>query len=665
MFKNAEKSKVEKISFRRKIFSNSAFLFGCVLIFAAIFSTACSELEQPKPAPFYAETAPPRKQEFRWSNGKMAKSFDPALAAAPPETDIIRAIYDGLTDTNPSDLSPVPAIASDWEASEDNKVWTFYLRTDAKWSNGETVTADDFVRSWKRLDKMGEKVSHHHLLNNIVGINTVKDLETEIKKDSIEDVFSKELTRNQNLPGIIEQPDANLDNSAEKTNSKPIEIIKRTEIGGKKDAKTAEKFGVEAIDDFTLKVTLKRPDENFPVLIAHPIFRPVFLDGEEFKTGELNADIVTNGAFRIFSVGQDGITLDRADFYWNKEKIKLERVRFVPTENAEKALEAYRAGDLDAVTNQQFEPLALKLLKPFKDFNTTTHSAINFYEFNRQKAPFNDRRVREALAISIDRERLTDGDMEGATKPALSFLPFDEKRETKIVQDSIRAGQLLKDAGFPKGENFPTFKLLINRNNVQQRIARSVAKMWKDNLNIEAEIVVREPEELETAKKSGDFDMIRRGVVLPTTNETASLTAIFPPKAASSSEINKKETAKKKIEQANKPKEAVKTENTNGNSSVSDRKPYENSAAESNLNTNLANKNTETIAAQTTDDFDVILTEKEAIFQLPAIPLYFPTSYSLVKPYVLGFNTNSLDAPSLREVMIDSFWKPDDEDKKL
>ena len=86
------------------------------------------------------------------------------------------------------------------------------------------------------------------------------------------------------------------------------------------------------------------------------MFRPIHQE-TEFEKDKLKADIVTNGAFRISSVGQDGVTLDQAENYWNKETVKLERVRFVPQENAEKALEAYRAGEIDAVTNADFEPL--------------------------------------------------------------------------------------------------------------------------------------------------------------------------------------------------------------------------------------------------------------------------------------------------------------------
>src|SRR5215218_6253694 len=120
------------------------------LVVFAFFLSGCSEIRSPKPEPFIGQPAAPRKQEFRWSNGKMPKSFDPARASASPETDIVRALYEGLTDLDPKNLKPVPAISTKWTASEDFKSWTFQLRSDAKWSNGESVTAQDFVRSWKR-----------------------------------------------------------------------------------------------------------------------------------------------------------------------------------------------------------------------------------------------------------------------------------------------------------------------------------------------------------------------------------------------------------------------------------------------------------------------------------------------------------------------------------
>ena len=89
---------------------------------------------------YYGRIVVPRDQEFHWSDGGLPQTFDPAFAATPPDTDLVRAIFEGLTDYDPRSLTPVPAVATRWEASNGGRVWTFYLRADARWSNGESVT---------------------------------------------------------------------------------------------------------------------------------------------------------------------------------------------------------------------------------------------------------------------------------------------------------------------------------------------------------------------------------------------------------------------------------------------------------------------------------------------------------------------------------------------
>jgi oligopeptide transport system substrate-binding protein len=605
-----------------------------------IFLSACSEFDKPKTEPFYAQTAPPQKKEFRWSNGKMPKSFDPALAGAPPETDIVRAVFEGLTDTNPKTLEAVPAIAEKWTASEDFKTWTFILRKDAKWSNGERVTARDFVRSWKRLAEMGTKISHPKLFENIAGAESLKP----------EVLPAPENKNDNNLLQAV--PDPNLpilnanSNPTPKTEPKtPLTSEKLPVKPALKDAKDKLKpvpepvFGVEAINDFTLRVSLNDADKDFPLLVAHPMFRPIFGDGKDFEDGKLNAAVVTNGAFRIASVGQeDGITLDRSETFWGKDKVELERVRFVPQESAEKALEAYRKGEIDAVTNANFEPLALKLLEPYNDFKRNTHSALNFYEINRKNKPFDDRRVREALAISIERERLTEIEMDGSTQPALSFLPFDVENGKKLTQDKERAKELLAEAGFEDGEDFPVVRLVINRNDVQQRIAKSVVKMWKQTLNIDTIIIAKEASEIEIIRQTGDFDILRRGVVLPTADETAGLKAIFETITAAQNAIVPA-AAENPVTNAANTQSNTNTQSNNSNPTPSDGQ-------------------TDLLPPAEIVETKPILTEEEAMTEIPAIPLYFPTSYLLVKPYIHGFEINTLDAPSLKDVRIDNNWQP-------
>ncbi|MEK7724612.1 MAG: peptide ABC transporter substrate-binding protein, partial [Acidobacteriota bacterium] len=457
------------------------FLCISMSLWIIIFSTSCSEIKSPTPEPFIGENAPPPKQEFRWSNGKMPKSFDPAMAAAAPETDIVRAIYEGLTDIDSKTLKPIPSIATKWTASSDFKTWTFQLRQDAKWTNGEKVVAQNFVESWKRLVALGEKVPQRSLLKNIVGMDSEDVMpifaEEPSEESEVEETnkFLRQNTKSESNSITNQQNQlTNLKNASDAKDAKKVEVEPKS--------KSLAKFGIEAVNNFTLKITLVHPDQDFPLLVAHPLFRPVFGDGKVFENKELSADIVTNGAFRISAIAKDGITLERSQIYWNKYAVKLETVKFVPTENAESALSAYRAGHLDAVTNANFQPLALKLLQPFKkEFQQTIHGALNFYEFNLQQKPFDDSRVRKALAISIEREHLTQDEMDGTTEPALSFLPFEDEKN-KLEQSVEKARKLLAQAGFPNGENFPTIKLVINRNNIQQKIAKSVAQMWQKNL---------------------------------------------------------------------------------------------------------------------------------------------------------------------------------------
>ncbi len=616
------------------------FPFKVGLVVFCLFLVGCSELEKPKTEPFYAETAPSPRKEFRWSNGKTPKSFDPAKASAPPETDVVRAVFEGLTETDPKTLKPLAAIATDWKASEDLKTWTFDLRKNARWSNGEAVTANDFVRSWKRLAEMGDNAAHRELTRNIVGFQKPKVNPSPLLGTVTIDILPKFPVNNNLLPLPTAAPtpvQSNSNSSVVASKSPESNTNAASPVPPIEVKPLPEIFGVEAVDDYTLKVSLLKPDKDFPALVAHPIFRPVYDDGKEFETNKLNAGIVTNGAFRITSVGQDGITLDRAENYWNRESVELERVKLVPAENAEKALDAYRNGDLDAITNADFEPLALKLLATYDDFRPTAHAAINFYEFNRQSEPFDDQRVREALAIAVERERITEDEMDGASESAFNFLPFDDKTP-KLVQNAQKAKELLAASGFPEGADFPTIRLLINRNNVQQKIARSVAKMWKKHLNIETEITAKDAGELEAAWKSGEFDLVRRGVVLPTIDETAGMSAIFPPEEESA-----------KNETAAAADKTLADENPNLDIFVS---PTEtpSPAVENNL---PANENTES-----TVENSAITTEQEAMKELPAIPLYFPTSYSLVKPYIQGFDINVLDAPLLKNVKIDNNWQP-------
>lgn len=532
---------------RPKVWLASTLLFSVMFVHSGCFLNA-------KVEPYYGRVTVPSAQEFRWSDGGLPQTFDPAYAAAPPDTDLVRAIFEGLTDYDPRTLKAVPGVAARWEPSNGGRVWTFYLRPNARWTNGETVTATDFVRSWNRTVRIGELSPHTELLSNIDG-------------------------------------------------------------------------AAEAVSESVLRVRLHRPDLNFPALVAHPVFRPVKLkDGEE--VGKLPASgLVSNGAFSLAQGESESVLLERANNYWDRDQVTLERVKFVDQKNAEAALEAYRAGTIDAVTNAALEPLAIKLLKPYEDFRRTTYGALTYYTFNKAQAPFDDVRVREALALAIDRDRISSDDMHGATEPAKRFLPDAVNESSKPVvgkselleQDVLRAKELLDEAGFPDGAGFPPIRLLVNRNEQQRTVAQAVAAMWRSALNIETEIIVKNWDEYEVAIREGDFDVVRRGVVIQTTDELTNISMIFHNHAAEAGD---------------------------------------DSRAQKNGNAPLARNGRPVSPNENSEHSAIPETEAQALSDLASMPIYFASSYALVKPYVTGFDSNVLDAPSLKTVRINTAWRP-------
>jgi oligopeptide transport system substrate-binding protein len=528
--------------------------FPCIcslLLALCLTHSGCFSTDEP--STYYGKVVTPKAQEFRWSNGGLPQTFDPAFAAAPPDTDAVRALFEGLTDYDPQTLAPVPGVATRWESSNDNRVWTFYLRDNARWSNGEKVTAEDFVRSWERTLKIGPLAPHTELLANIEGaLHTV---------------------------------------------SAPHD------------------FGARALNEQVLQVTLQRPDNSFPALVAHPVFRPVRVEAADHTSRIDSHDLISNGAFLLSATGNDGVKLERAKTYWDDASVALDRVTFVNTPDAEDALRAYQAGEIDAITNAPFVPLALKLLAPYQDFRRTTYGALTYYAFNTAHEPFDDVRVREALALAIDRERVSRDDLGGATEPAGKFLPDAMSGEKPVVDkaellehDINKAKELLAEAGYPNGEGFPVIRLLINRNEQQRIVAQSIAAMWRATLNIETAIEIRNWDEYEAAIKAGDYDIVRRGLVMQTTSELANLRMLFErdTRALPSPSPVPEGTARPEPSPAEKP---------------------------------------------------MVETEAQALKDLKAMPIYFASSYSLVKPYVSGFDVNVLDAPSLKKTRLDTNWK--------
>jgi ABC-type oligopeptide transport system substrate-binding subunit len=588
---------------------------------------------------FYGQVSVPGRQEFRWSDGGLPRVFDPALAAAPPDTDVVRAMFEGLTEYDARTLKPVSGVALRWESDAEDREWTFHLRHDARWSNGEPVTAHDFVRSWQRTLQLGERAPHARLLANLEG--------ARVKAPP--------------PPPVTPSPaPARVDESVTGGTA-------QVALPQASPAPAKVELGVEALDDFTLKVRLQRPDKNFPALVAHPVFRPVHKAkgaGDEGRQESSEADedraggahrrandapIITNGAFNLSAQADDGVVLERADNYWNAKIVALERVRFVAAPDAEAALSAYRAGEVDAVTNVNIEPLAMKLLTPYKDFRRATFGALTFYDFNTTRAPFNDRRVRRALSLAVDRQRLSADTLGGATEAAVKFLPstgdsLEENAGAKdrgLAFDAEGARRLLAEAGYGGGSNFPRIRLLVNRNEQHRTVAVAIAGMWRNVLGVETEIVLRNWDEYEAALRSGDYDVARRSMVMQTLDEESNMLSMFDPERLN----------------------FVKNPETGGDGGGAEASASPSTRLDARGDAATGEAATDTPTAKSAPP--QISTEQQALEDLPAIPIYFASSYALVKPYVAGFNPNLLDAPSLQHVRIDTGWQPPKRDTAI
>jgi ABC-type oligopeptide transport system substrate-binding subunit len=596
---------------------------------------------------FYGRVALPRAQELRWSDGGLPRVFDPARAAAPPDTDAVRALYEGLTDYDPLTLAPVSADAYRWESSGDSRVWTFYLRNDARWSNGDPVTATDYLHSWQRTLRLGDDAPHADLLSNLTEV-------AEARHEARESSSKSDADRNDKTQATTGQASNQAGNTTNVLTRSKLEETGKREQRAKRATPVDPHLAVEAVDEHTLRVSLRRPDPNLPVLLAHTIFRPVHSSilADELKPSEPlqpapsqtsgsrgHGEIITNGAFRLSETTDDGVVLERQPDYRDASNVALERVRFVNEPDAETALREYRDGKIDVVTNANVEPAGLKLLASYQDFERTTFGSLTYYDFNSARPPFDDVRVREAFALAVDRKRLSQDTLGGSTVPAEKYLPTqasagdDKPSEAEASEsarafgyDPARARRLLAEAGYPGGNGFPRIRLLLNRNEQHRQVAEMVVEMWHDVLGVETEIEAKSWDEYETRLRAGEYDVAKRSLLMQTPDEEQTIAALFPPDRfafSASEDISTSESATS----------TTGPGSSRANNSAAHVKPPTLRAPE------LAN-------------------EAQALKEVPAIPIYFASSFALVKPYVQNFDNNLLDIYSLKRVRIDTDWRP-------
>jgi len=385
-----------------------------------------------------------QQQELHRDNGGEPQTLDPHLAEGAASAHILRDLFEGLTAESPEGRI-IPGAAIRWNISRDGKTFTFYLRRDALWSNGDPVTAEDFVYGLRRSASPSTASSYAQAL----------------------------------LP---------IANAAEVLSG---------------DLPLAE-LGVSALDEYTLQISMRDPTPYFLGLLTHPSTYPVhrasvLKHGSSFSRA---GNLVSNGAYVLKDwVIRSRIELVKNEHYWDAENIILEKVHYYPFVDQSTALKQFRAGKLQwtsAVPSNQFKWLQ----KNYPDELVISPWLGSYYfGFNLQREPFTENQeLRLALALAIDRELITEKVTQFGERPSYNLVPpgirdyvspLPEWAEWTQAERNAEARRLYSNAGYSEDDPL-RFEIRYNTGENNKKMALAVSSLWKQVLGVQATLVSEE-----------------------------------------------------------------------------------------------------------------------------------------------------------------------------
>jgi oligopeptide transport system substrate-binding protein len=394
-------------------------------------------------------------------NGSEPETLDPALITGQPEGRIAYALFEGLAAYDHTG-TPQPGVATRWETSPDGRIYTFHLRPEARWSNGDPVTSTDFVRSWERTLRPVTASEYAYQLHYI---RNAKDYNEGRLKD-----FSK--------------------------------------------------VGIQAPDPATLIVTLENPTPFWIDLCCFSTLLPVHVPSVEAleKEGRVFTKpglLVSNGAYmlrewRLF----DRIRLEKNPHYWNKGKVGMRTVDILPAAKPMTAFNFYSTGVADLLMDKGLAPsMLMEQLRKRPDFHAAPFLGNYFVRFNCSRKPFQDPRVRLAFSLVIDKRYLTEHISRAGETPAHSLVPpgtAGYEPPPGLERDPDRARKLLAEAGYPGGKGFPLVSYLFKGDSdLDQGIGIELQAMFKRELGVHMELVQQEWKVYLNSLSSLDYDLCR------------------------------------------------------------------------------------------------------------------------------------------------------------
>jgi oligopeptide transport system substrate-binding protein len=372
--------------------------------------------------------------------GSEPRTLDPQQAQGVPEHHVIMALIEGLVAPDEYDQAKcVPGLATDWEHNQDFSSWTFHLGEDRRWSNGDPVTAQDFVFSYQRF-----------------------------------------------LTPSFASPYADM-----------FFILKGAEDYHSGKTKDFSQVGVKALDDHHLRLDFVGPTPYLLSMLQHDSWYPVHR-ATILKFGQIDArdtkwirpeNYVGTGPFRLKSWREnDVIEVERNPNYWDAKTVKLNGIKFFAIQDQNTYDRAFNAGQLHKSNDVPLDKIPYYRRTRPHLLRLDPYEGVYFYRINVERPALKDPRVRLALNYAIDRGLICRNILRAGQQPATGYTPpgmEGYEPVQKLTYDPERARKLMAEAGYPNGKGFPKFNILFNTMESHRTIAEAIQQMWKEELNID------------------------------------------------------------------------------------------------------------------------------------------------------------------------------------